>query len=80
MLLKERAEKLRDDFRTAMIANQHPDLVKMIVDMLIEMQKDAVSECTAHPKYNAKRTPRTTCEGCWRYYINKKDRVNKLED
>lgn len=30
--------------------------------------------CDEHPRYRALRKPRGTCEGCWRAWIERKDR------
>jgi hypothetical protein len=76
MTPRERAEKLQKEFRDKLIANKRPDIVDMLTEAIIEMREEVVLNCPEHPKYNAKRTPRTSCEGCWRYYIDKKDRTN----
>ena len=75
MTPRERAEKLYADFRSRLIDNKRPDIVDMLTEAIIEMREEVVLGCNEHPKYNAKRTPRTSCEGCWRYYIDKKDRT-----
>ena len=75
MTPRERAEKLHADFREKLIDNKNPDIVTMLTEAIIEMREEVVLSCTDHPKYNAKRTPRTSCEGCWRYYLDKKDRT-----
>jgi len=77
MTPRERAEKLHEDFRTKLIANEQPDIVDMLTEAFIDMGKEVVLGCNEHPKYNGKRTPRTSCEGCWRYYLDKKDRAYK---
>ena len=75
MTPRERAEKLHTDFRARLVANKRPDIVDMLTEAIIEMREEVVLGCNEHPKYNAQRTPRTSCEGCWRYYIDKKDRT-----
>ena len=76
MTPKERAKKLYEDFRVQLFANKRPNIVDMITEAIIEMRKEIVLGCPDHPKYNGLRTPRTNCEGCWRFYLDKKDRVS----
>jgi hypothetical protein len=75
MTPRERAEQLHLEFRERLINNKRPDIVDMLTEAIIEMREEVVLGCEDHPKYSAKRTPRTSCEGCWRYYIDKKDRT-----
>ena len=76
MTPRERAEKLYEDFRERLFANKRPNLVDMLTEAIIEMREETVLGCPDHPKYSGLRTPRTSCEGCWRFYLDKKDRVN----
>lgn len=76
MTPRERAEKLHIEFRKRLMANERPDIVDMLTEAIIEMREEVVFNCPDHLKYNGKRTPRTSCEGCWRYYLDKKDRSN----
>ncbi len=78
MTPRERAEKLHEEFRTRLMRNENPDIVDMLTDAIISMQSEATPPCTEHPDYAGKRKPRTGCEGCWRYYLYKKDQKGQV--
>lgn len=71
---RERAEKLHEDFRARLMRNEQPDIVDMLTEAIISMREEKAPACEEHPKYTGKRTPRSNCESCWRYYLDRKDR------
>lgn len=43
--------------------------VPLIIRDAIRADIVLAHSCKTHPRYQAKRSPRTTCEGCWRLWF-----------
>lgn len=58
---------LEDLLNTLHEATQHPEAPKP-PKKLPKAAPPPTNYCSAHPKYQAKRSPKTECETCWAVY------------
>jgi hypothetical protein len=71
LIPRERAEQIEKDFRAAILRCEYPKLVDHVEEAIKDfiVYQETPPKCLEHPKYKAKRKPRTTCVSCWKAYI-----------